>query len=89
MENPCIDCLCVPSCKNKLFNRLLIDCDLINKYLDEMESFVPLDSYRYITLRPLNHKYEIRKDWQGNCRWFKEKLLVGTSTHVSKSFEKM
>jgi len=82
MTNPCIECLCVPMCKHKRWNSLVLDCDVINDYLNEMEAFVPLNSYRYIELKPLNQRYEIRKNYEGNCRWFKQGIQVGSSTHT-------
>lgn len=82
MELPCIDCLCVPACKNKTFNNLMLTCEPIRNYVDEMECFVPLNSYRYIDIKPLKHRYKIRKDFQSNCRWYREGMFVGTSTHI-------
>jgi hypothetical protein len=72
MENPCYNCLCVPVCKHKKWNKFVLDCDRINEYIDEMESLVPLDSYRYIELKPLNQRYEVLKNKNGNCRWFRQ-----------------
>ena len=81
MENPCYQCICVAICKYKDWNELLLSCELIGKYLNELECFVPLNSYRVIDLKPINQKFEVRKNSHGNCRWFRDHIKVGTSTH--------
>jgi len=29
---PCVDCLCLPACKNKIISKLLLKCDLLNRH---------------------------------------------------------
>lgn len=82
MESPCIDCICIPICKHKEWNHLILDCNLISWYLDEMEGLVSLGSYTCIDLKEIGHRYRIIKDHTGNCCWYKQDKFVGTSTYV-------
>lgn len=69
MENPCYECLMVPICRNKTLNILVLDCRPLYDYLTNWECFVPINSYRYIEIKPLQQRYKISKNNNGTCRW--------------------
>ena len=81
---PCYECLCVPSCKSKTFIQLYSQCTLIYNYFNNLEQKVPLSCYQYIHVIGINHKYEVRKDFSGNCKWYAAdgpEHIIATSTY--------
>ena len=40
-ECPCINCVCIPICRHKYWNRMRFDCSLITDYMKQYDIIVP------------------------------------------------
>ncbi|MHA1972856.1 MAG: hypothetical protein ACTSW1_07680 [Candidatus Hodarchaeales archaeon] len=47
-KSPCKECICVPVCKNKIFDRIIEDCLLVRVYLFHESSGVYVISQKFI-----------------------------------------
>lgn len=63
MKCPCINCICVPICRQKLYGYLFMDCALIRKYMPTYDVIHLRDVGKMKTiieiLHPPHWKYEI------------------------------
>ena len=69
MNEPCIECICLPICKGEVLMNLYNKCDLLKDYTIDIARNVPRDSYRYIQMHALDKTYEIQKNRIGECVW--------------------
>jgi len=68
-ESPCINCLCVPVCKNKMIEPLIDQCNLVKQFFKEFQWQVPRASYRVLHMHELDRTYEIKCNEEGECFW--------------------
>lgn len=62
MECPCIDCVCAPICRHKLYGYLFSDCALLRRYILKYDVVHLRDEAKMKTmiriLNPTHWKYE-------------------------------
>lgn len=63
MDCPCIDCVCIPICRNKLYGYLFSDCMLLKRYIPNY-NVVHLRNVKKMktiieTLKPPHWEYKV------------------------------
>lgn len=69
MNEPCINCLCLPVCKRQHMLYLIRKCPLFEDYIKMVECNVPRNSYRYLQFHALDLTYEVSKKDTDNAWW--------------------
>ncbi len=66
---PCVNCVCVPICQNKMWSDLITSCVFIAEYFRELESNIPPNHSANVDLDSLNQSYRICKTINGTITW--------------------
>jgi hypothetical protein len=65
MKCPCLNCVCIPICRNKNINYLFDDCSLIRKYIVDYDNIFLRRSDRMRKMieivKPIGWKYGTRE----------------------------